>query len=131
MLDPKFADGFVGMGKREAICGVGMSEESGVEVQAQIISLRPVNPVLKVFGLELVSIHALAASFGVSGMKVYAMLAGNEGESFFQVVAQFIGCARASRVVASHRKPAAKLRAQLFKPSDIVALPAVKGDLDP
>jgi hypothetical protein len=72
---------------------------------------------------------SIAAVFEVEGVEVEAVLAGNEGENFFEVRAQFVRRAGAAGVVAGHGEAAARIAGGGgFEAADIVALPAVDRD---
>ena len=70
----------------------------------------------------------LAAGLGVGGVEVEAVGAGDEGEGFFEVGAEFVGRAGAAGVSAGDGEAAADGFAGVLEPDDVVALPAVEGD---
>ena len=59
MLNPEFAYGRVGIGKRE-IAAFRMPEGGGIEIQFETILLCPLNPTFKMLYLNLVAIHEFA-----------------------------------------------------------------------
>jgi len=79
-------------------------------------------------GLDLVALDVLAPRFGVAGVEVEPMRAGDHCQGVVQVGAQLVGRARLARVIARHRQPAANLFAGVLETADIVTLPAVQRD---
>ena len=126
MLDPEIADAFVRMRERESICGFRVSETGWVEIHAHLVLLCPIDPVIEMFRLDLIAIHIFSAELAVECMKVEAMFAGDEGECFIEVRAEFIWRAGFSWIISCHRDPAAESFAVGFKSTNIIALPAVE-----
>ena len=84
------------------------------------------------FRRNLIAIHFLAAEFAVEGMKIQAVLAGDERISLVLIGAQFIrrtGVAGLD-VVRSHQSAARAFRQNFSNPPHVIPLPAVKRDGD-
>ncbi len=107
MFDPEAADTLVAMGQGEAVGGLRVREERGVEVQTDAQLGRPVHPPLEMRQRDLVPLHPLAAVFQVNGVQAESVLAGDEAESLGGVGAEFVGVAGAAGVVAGGENPAA------------------------
>jgi hypothetical protein len=82
------------------------------------------------FGLDLVAIHFLAAEIAVKRVQIEAVFAGNAGERFPGVRAEFIRRPGLARLISGGNEPAAERAAEVFEAADIIALPAVEGDGD-
>ena len=126
VCDPKLADGLVRVREGEAIGGLGMREASRIEVEAEAVRFRPVDPVHEVVDFDFVSVHALAAELAINRMQVHTMFAGDKRKGLFDVGAQFIRCARLAGVVARDGKAASERAVTILEPAYVVALPAVK-----
>ena len=79
-------------------------------------------------GVDLVAVHLFAAEFGVAGVQVEAVSAGNEGKGLLQIGAQLVRRAGLAGIIAGGDQPAAQRRAEIFKPADVIALPAMEGN---
>jgi len=128
MFDPKFANAFIGVGEGEAVGGEGMGEAGGIEIEAEAVFLCPRDPVGKMFRLDFIAIHFFAAEFAVEGVKVQAVLAGDQRVGLLQVGAQLLGRAGFAGIIAGGNEAAGQHTAGMFKTADVVALPAVEGD---
>src|SRR5688572_9015557 len=107
MTDPKFADGRVGVREREAGVGVFVREVGWVEVEAHAARLGPAEPAREVLRLELVAVDDLVAGLGVEGVKVEALLAGEEFQDLIEVGAHLVAVARAAGVTSGGHDAAA------------------------
>ena len=130
VLDPEPADGLVGVGQGVAVGRQGVGEKRRIEVHADPPGLRPVDPALKVLGLERVALDLPAAGLGVAGVEVQAMRAGQERQRLVQVGPQLVGRAGLAGIMAGDRQAAAQLLARVLETADVVALPAVERDRD-
>ena len=128
MLNPEAANALVGGGERASASDLRVREESGVEVEADLVLLRPVDPVREVLRHYGVAVDEFAAAkLGVAGVKGDAVLAGDVGEHLLHVGAEFVGVARLAGVVAGDGEAVAEAGgfAQMLEAADIVALPAL------
>ena len=126
MFDPELADARIGMSEREAIGRIGMGEIGGIEVHAEFLVPRPVDPGLEMARLELISIDPLAGDLGVAGVQIEAVLARDLSQGQFEVGAQFRGCAGLARIIAGDCQAAAERIRHVFKATDVVTLPAME-----
>ena len=79
-------------------------------------------------GAKGVAVRALAvAEYGVRGMHVYAMLAGDQRERLVYIMHKLVGRACRTGIVSRCLDTAVK-RSRAFKAAHIVALPAVHRD---
>src|SRR5947207_506171 len=61
MLNPELANAPVAVRQRETIDGLGVREKSWIEIEPDLLLLRPANPVLEMFRRKLVSVYTLAS----------------------------------------------------------------------
>ena len=129
MLDPEIADGFVGVAQRKAVGGLGVRKVSWIEVHAQVVGLGPIDPALEVLGLDLVAVDVRPAVIEVAGVKIEAMVAGDDAERLLDVAPQLGDGASLPGIVAGGLNAAARqLRACGFESAHVIALPAMHGD---
>ena len=76
VLDPERTDGGIGAGNGEAGVRHGMGEAGGVKIQADPFFFSPLNPRVKVAGLQGVQVH-LFLGIGIGSVKAQLMIAGN------------------------------------------------------
>ena len=132
VADPEPADLLVLGGERAAGRGERVGEVGGVEVEPlEAGLLGELHPRREVAGLERVAVdEAVLAEDRVVGMEVEAVRAGDQGEGLLDVGHQLLRVAGAAGVVAG-RLDAAGERAVVVEADDVVALPAVHGDVEP
>src|SRR6185437_17027726 len=63
VVDPELADGRITMGEGVARIGLRMREKSRIEIQANSLTARPVDPCLKMSRFERVAIHYPSTGF--------------------------------------------------------------------
>src|SRR5689334_7269385 len=85
---------------------------------------------LEMVGAQSVAIDALAIRFGVAGMEIEPVAAGNERNGFLEIAAQLLRGPGLARVVAGGHQPAPECLPGVFKTAHIVPLPAMNGDRD-
>ena len=129
VLDPEIADLLVRAGKGEAVFRVGMGEERGVEVQANLAIFGPIDPLGKILGRVSVAVDLLAVQLRIAGVQAELFAARDQADGLVDVRAQFIAVARAAGVVARCGDAAGRAAAHAFQADDVVALPAVHGDV--
>ncbi len=78
--------------------------------------------------LDGVAVHRLAREIGVDGVQVQAVAAGEKFIDQLEVLAELVEGARLAGIVAGGLDAAGKGGVGLFKPADVVALPAVQRD---
>jgi hypothetical protein len=128
VFDPELADAFVRAGERESVGRLRMREERRIEIHADLLTLGPIDPTLKMFGANLVAIDALAAEVAVEGVQIEPMRTGNQRKRLVQVGSQLVRRSRLAGIVSRHRQPAAQLFTGVFEAADVVALPTVERD---
>ena len=106
----------------------GGGEERGVEVDAEVILLGKVDPVVKMAALQGVAVDRLAVQDRVAGVEVDALFARDEGDGFRKVLHELLRRAGSARVVARGLDAAGEGLAGVLKAEHVVALPAVDGD---
>ena len=117
------------MGERITIIRKRMREERGVEVERNAIVFRPLHPVGEMFGADLVAVNDFAVRFGIDGVEVETLLAGDEREGLFGVFTEHVRRDGGAGVVANgHDAAAGDGFVMDFEAFHIVALPAVEGD---
>jgi len=131
VLDPKAANAGVGMGQREAIGGLGMSEVGRIEVQSQLPLLRPADPAAEVLRCEGIPLDAPAARLGITGVQAEAMGAGYERQRLLEIGAQLVGRAGFAGKVARDSQAAAQPAPAFSKAAHVVALPAMQRQRQP
>ena len=103
-----------------------MGKIGGVEVQADLVRLGPVHPVLELGDGVCIAIDLLAVLFGIGGVQVELGRAGDHGAGKVDVCAQLLGVAGAARIVAGGLD-AASQAVGAVEADHVVALPAVHG----
>ena len=79
-------------------------------------------------GFNFVAIHKLTAEITIGGVQTDAMMAGYQGDHFFQVASQLFDSTGFTRVVAGCLYPTRQFSFRVFKSRYIICLPAVNGD---
>ncbi len=104
-----------------------MRKAGRVEIEAELTLFRPAHPVSEVLRFNFIAIHRFVA-FKIDGVQVEAFRAGDQPQRQIHVGAQFVGVARASRIVAGGLNAAGQRALRVFKAAHVVALPAVHGN---
>src|SRR5688572_6047213 len=78
--DPEAANAFIAAGEREAGIGLRVREKCAVEIESQLVVLRPVDPAAEEFRANYVTLDPLAAVIAVNRVQIEPMLARNEGQ---------------------------------------------------
>ena len=128
VLDPEFADALVVGGQGEAVRGKGMGEEGGVEIEAESLFLRPVDPGGKVLRADLVARDLLSARVEVDGVQGEFLFSGDELQGELEILSELVDVARFSGIVAGGLDAAREVAVRGLEARDVVALPAVYGD---
>ena len=128
VLNPEFAGLVVRAGEREAVVDHGMAEIGGVEVEADVLLLRPVHPVLELGDGVRVAVDLPAIQLGVAGVQVELLRAGDHGHGQIGVAADLVGVAGAAGIVACGGDAVGRAGASAFAAHNVVGLPAVHGD---
>jgi hypothetical protein len=129
VLDPEIANALVGVSQGESVRRLRVREQCGIEIQPEVVGLRPVNPTLKVLGFDFVSLYELATVVQVAGVEIQAVPPWNQAESLLDVTAKLIDGPGLPRVVAGRLNASTgEFGAGGFKPSHIVPLPAMERD---
>ena len=126
VLDPELAHVRLRAGQGQIAVHHGMGKIGGVEVQADLVRLGPVHPVLEFGDGVFIAIDLLAVLFGVAGVQVQLGGTGNHGAGEIDVRAQLLGVAGAARIVAGGLD-AARQAVGAVEADHVVALPAVHG----
>jgi len=125
VLDPEIPDALVRAGQREAALRLRVGEVGRVEVEAQALSHGPVQPVAELLQRVRVPIHRAAALFGVAGVQVELLPAGDELKRLVDVGAQLPCVPRAAGEVSGGGDAARRAAALALAARHVVALPAV------
>jgi len=81
------------------------------------------------FGLDGIAVDFADARLEIECGEIEPVLAGNEGENFFEVGAQFFRGVGAAGVVTSDGQTAARIAGGGgFEPADVIALPLMDGN---
>ena len=91
MVDPEPAHGVVGARQGEAAVGHRVREAGRIEIDASTRGLGPIGPAREMLGSQLVALDFAALGFGVDGVKVQTVRAGNQAVGHVQVLAQLVG----------------------------------------
>src|SRR5882672_4141961 len=108
-----------------------MREARGIEVKAEAVGFRPVDPVPEVAGFDFVAIHALAAALAINRVQIHAMFAGDQRKGLLDVGAQLVRRARPAGVMTGDGKAAPGRDAEIFETANVITLPAMERDRDP
>ena len=122
------ADARVGTAKGKAVGRQGMRKQGGVEIQPVLVGLRPLHPAGEMLGPQLIALHALAARFGVDGVQVQAVAAGDQAVSQIQVARAARRRCGLCRDSYRCRDATRSARVGVLEPGHVVALPAVQAD---
>ena len=126
MVDPVVPDRGVRAGKRESRRNFRVGKKRGVEIHAQPLGLRPVDPAPEVLRVVLAPLLPLASEIGIAGMEVETVRAGNQREGHPEILTQLLDGPRLAGVVTGGRQAASgEVRSGVLKSPDIVPLPAV------
>ena len=128
VIDPELPDVGIDMGEGEAVVSLGVGEEGGVEIEADVSAFCPVGPSLEMLGLDGVALDLLSAVIEVDGMEVEAVGSGDEAVGEVEVALQFLDGAGPSGVVTGGHDASAGEAGGGFKPADVIPLPAMHGD---
>ena len=129
MLDPEPAHGRVGAAQGEPALGHRMGETGRVEIEAETLSLRPVDPGPEVIRSDLRAVGHLRR-VGVHGVEIQPLCAWDERTRLIHVGPKFVGAAGPTGVVSGRHAAAAGSGTSL-ETYDIVPLPAMAGDRSP
>src|SRR6185437_3319420 len=105
VVDPELADSVIGMAECEVLRAPRMREAGGVEIEPKVLLSRPVDPTLKMRGLDGITLHA-PFGFEVDRVKIQTMSAGNERKRNFKIGTEFMRVARTARIIARGLDPA-------------------------
>ena len=89
MLDPESPGRGVAVREGVAVVGEWVGEEGGVEVEPVAVGLGPVDPPPEIFDLDRVAFDLFPACLGVAGVKIEAMVAGNQGVGEIEIKKKF------------------------------------------
>src|ERR1700722_6289308 len=103
-----------------------MREARRVEIQAEFIDFGPRDPVFEMIRRDGVAINFATAKLAVKGMQIHPMGPGNKREGMLQIGAKFVRRRGFAGIIARDGDAAAEPPARVFKPADIVALPALE-----
>src|SRR6267142_961188 len=103
-----------------------MRKKRRVEIQAQPVLLRPLDPALKMLRRKFIAVHWISAGLRIKRVQVQSMLAGNERKRLVQVRAQFGWRACFARIITGDSQPTAKGACPILKSAHVIALPAVE-----
>ena len=82
MAHPELAHVLLRGRKSQVVLHHGVTKEGGVEVDAKIIFLGKLNPLVEVAGLKLIPVHLLTVfKDGVAGMKADPLFPGHQAYS--------------------------------------------------
>ena len=129
VFDPEIADFLAGMRKSQSVGGLRMREEGRIEIEPDLLSLRPVDPTLEMLGANLVAVDFLAVILKINRVEIESLSSRNERERLLRVGTQFIRRSRFAGIIA-RRENTARQFSGAFKTGDVVPLPAVKRNLD-
>ena len=130
MLDPELPDGLARMRQRETVGGFRMRKAGRIEVQADAVLPGPGDPVPEMARRDFITVHFFAVEFTVGRVQVQAVSARNEGKDLLHVGPEFFRCAGFAGITAGGDQAAAQGRAGIFKPADVITLPAMEGNRD-
>ena len=106
-----------------------MGKETRVEIHAQIPCFSPVNPALKLGRGVGVTLDLFPVEIGIAGVQIKPVASRDQRQRTIQIAAKFSDRPRLAGIIARGLDTAAgKLRADCFKASHVVALPAVQSD---
>ena len=123
MTDPEITDFLVGVRQCQTVCLHGVREESGIEIQLDIVCGGKVEPCVEMLRLDLIARDRCVGN-GIDGMQIDALGTGNERKHLLKVSHQLGGTACLAGIVAGRLNTAGQCALRL-KACDIVALPAV------
>jgi len=83
------------------------------------------------FRADLVAVDFFSAELAIDRVEAETVLSGDEGEGLGGVRAELVRRAGLARVVAGGEDAAGQRAPGVLEASDVIALPAVKGDRDP
>src|SRR5262249_16022329 len=126
VIDPEPPDAWIGMSERVTVRGQGMREVSRIEVHADALISRPVDPVPEVLRQSGIPLDLAAGRLGIARMQVHAKRAGQQGERLLQIAAKFLRAARLAGVMPSDGQSSADRRTEILESADVIALPAVQ-----
>ena len=125
VLDPEFANVFVGAGKSKTVFNHRMREECGVEVDTHISLFRKFNPLFEVFRLNFVSVNKTVLKNSIASVNVQLHFTGAKRNRFVHIGKKFFGISCFSGIVAGGLNAAGQ-RAVVVKARNIVSLPAME-----
>ncbi len=79
---------------------------------------------------KLIAVHALATGFGVKGVQVHSVFAGNQKKGLLQISPQLVRCSRLAWIIAGDRQAAAEFSAGVLESAHVISLPAMERDGD-
>ena len=129
VFNPEIADFLAGMRKGKSVGGLRMREEGRIEIEADLLSLRPVDPTLEILGANLVAVDFLAVILKINRVEIESLSSRNERERLLRVGTQFIRRSRFAGIIARGENTARQFPGA-FETGDVVSLPAVKRDLN-
>ncbi len=130
VLDPEAADALVRVREGKAVRRLRVRKKSPVEIEPDLLPLRPVHPSLKVAGFEGIAVHTLPTRLGVEGVEGEAVAARQEAEDHLEVGAKFLRGPRTAGIVPRRHDPTGETGLTHLKTANVVPLPAVQGDRD-
>ena len=73
-----------------------MSEIGRIEIEADTLLRRPIDPTLKMLDADFVAID-VPMEFAVAGVQIQSMLSRDQRIRHLQIAAKFVGCSGATR----------------------------------
>ena len=90
------------------------------------LSLRPIDPALKMFDLYLVTVNERAAVVQIAGVEVHSVIAGNQRQGLFKISAKFVNGARLACIVPGSLNTPGKFgTACPLESTNVIPLPTV------
>ena len=126
VVDPVLADAGIGAAQGEATFGHRMAEAGGIEIEPELLLLRPFDPGAEMLARQLRSVGDLGG-IGVNRVEIQALGTGNQRSGFVHVRPELLGRAGPARIIPGRSDPAAIARAA-FEAVHVVSLPAMQRD---
>jgi hypothetical protein len=124
MVNPEVSNPVVVVPEGETVAGFLVGKEGWIEVQRHVLAAGPIDPTLKVFDTNLISVDR-DWKFAVDCMQVQTLDTGQQRVGFFKIDPQLVNAPRLAWVVSSNGNPATKGLSVVLKTAHIVALPAM------
>ena len=129
MFNPEFSDLFILAGKCKSVISERMRKTCAVKVKTDFSFLCPVDPALKMFNFNFVTVNKLTTELTINSMKVQPLFPRKHRHYLIKICPHLLYCCCfAGEVSGNLYASAAKFSTSLFKSSDIIGLPAVQAD---